>query len=192
MKFNAKKLVAFILATAIIAVTFLAMPNEVEAATRTVNTTITNLYKSGGGLSAAVIKKTPTVKLGVNKVVQKNAKKSCYVKFVAPQTKTYTFTFSNMDVSKPNQICCGHIYISTKNGKYLDSLKGSTFGGQSHTLYLGSKRFLQNHKNTGDKLYYYMSKRSYKVTLKKGQTLFLNGYVAGPDKCTRGYTVKIS
>ena len=194
MKFNAKKLVSFILAVAIIAAAFLAVPSKVEAATRKVSTTVTSkmLNSPNGGLSAAGVKKTPTVKVGVNKVTQKNASTGCYTKFVAPSSGTYVFKFSNPSTPKGASVN-GHITMYTKNGKYLDWKKGKVYGGSAYTFRIANSKFLKYWTNSGaDKTQYYFTSRSYTTTLKKGETLFIYGYFAGGVKEVKMYNVKIT
>ena len=184
MKFNAKKLVSFILAVAIIAAAFLAVPSKVEAATTQVKT----------GVAMSNYKKAQAVKLGTSKVILcKNS--SGMTKFVVPSTGTYVFKISN--VSAPGKKLNGYVSFYTA-GNYLQDLKGRTQGGTEDTLRVANSAFLStwNKNNNNQKSTpaneRYLSYRTLKVKLTKGQKVYMNAFFAGAGNEKPSYILKIT
>ena len=184
MKFNAKKLVSFILAVAIIAAAFLAVPSKVEAATTQVKT----------GVTMSNYKKAWAVKLGTSKVILcKNS--SGMTKFVAPSTGTYVFKISN--VSAPGKKLNGFVSFYTA-GSYLKDLKGRTQGGTEDTLRVANSAFLSswnknnNYQKDTPANERYLSYRTMKVKLTKGQKVYMYGFFAGAGTAKPSYILKIT
>ena len=103
-----------------------------------------------------------------------------FLKFKVPATKTYTFTFSKQ-TEPDGQYNNGYAYIkrirtNSYNGKqYLDSLKFKTQGGKTSSAYFNSKASgTTSSVTTGS----FIPKRSCKVKLKKGETVYLYLYFA--------------
>ena len=98
----------------------------------------TNLAVGQGDFStetATLNKKAKTVKVGTYKVTFKKGKG--YLKFKAPKSKTYSFTFSNV---KAKNGASAYVTVQTPSptaAKYAFSTEVSTKGGKTNTLWLG-------------------------------------------------------
>ncbi len=146
-----------------IAISF-SKPINVEAKTKTV--TVKKLDFTTKASKAN--KKAIAIKKGSYNVVM-NKKNSYswyrgYLKFTAPQTRTYTITASGLKASD-GQFINGHVspLVYSKYGR--DSLTYpsiKTKGGKKTGLHIGSK-------NSGDALY----SRTGKIKLQQGQVCFL-------------------
>ncbi len=116
-------------------------------------------------------KKAATVKKGTTKLVIK--KGEGYVKFKAPKTKYYKFTFSNFKSKKFSSN--GFIYIQ-KPDKYSPEYSWQenvkTKGGKSTTLWMS----VNGYKHSGKLLYRPLAKRTGKIKLKKGETVYIYFY----------------
>ena len=110
---------------------------------------------------------TNITKTGTYKVVQKKNRNGVYIgyiRFVAPKTKKYTITLSNLKC-KGNEKVYGGVqpYIINDEGDQIQSIMISTKGGPNSTLQL-------SHKKMGSNL---IPKRTGKITLNEGQVLYL-------------------
>ena len=112
-----------------------------------------------------------------------------YVKFVAPKTKTYYFTFSNIK-DKRKYGSYTSISIQTrdkKSPKYSFLTKVSTKGGKSSFLSMT----VNGQKNTtsGKVVNRYLKSRTGSIKLKKGQVVYLRMMNSG-SKTTAKLVIK--
>lgn len=147
-------------------------PVQAQAATKTVKN-----IKYSTELTSKIKKYATVVKKGTTTLKVTN---SGFLKFKVPATKTYTFTFSKQ-TEPDGQYNNGYAYIkrirtNSYNGKqYLDSLKFKTQGGKTSSAYFNSKASgTTSSVTTGS----FIPKRSCKVKLKKGETVYLYLYFA--------------
>ena len=140
-------------------------PVIAKAATKTVK----NL-KYTSELTSAVKKKAAAVKKGTTKL---KVKKSGFLKFKVPKTKTYTFTISGQKASD-GDYNNGYAYIMRPTSRsytsklYLDSLTVKTQGGETTSIYFNSERNSYSEVTTGS----FIPKRICKVKLNKGETIY--------------------
>ena len=111
---------------------------------------------------------TNITKTGTYKVVQKkhDGVYVGYIRFVAPKTKKYTITVSNLKC-KGNEQVYGGVQLYTPANDGTDSVRGImcvTKGKEDSVLQLA-------HKKMGSNL---IPKRSGKITLNEGQILYLH------------------
>ena len=156
-------------------------PVVAQAATKTVKNVKYNSYLTGTIKNKAVRVKRGTTKLKVTK--------QGFVKFTVPATKTYTFTFSGM-TSVVNQHNNGFAYIlepttySYTSRVYLEHLKFKTTGGKTTTAWYHTKYLADTTKTTGS----FLAKRSCKVKLQKGTTIYV--YLSFATKGTVNLKIK--
>ncbi len=128
-------------------------------------------------LTSKIKKNATVVKKGTTTL---KVTKEGFLKFRVPATKTYTFTFSKQ--TEPNgNYNNGYAYIkrvrtNSYSGKqYLDSLKFKTQGGKTTSAYFNANASsTPSTITTGT----FIPKRSCKVKLKKGETVYLYLYFA--------------
>ena len=170
-----QRIVSIIMAFAM--AVLLVNPISAEAKTKTLNlksADISNPYVSYIGKTATTVTKT-----GSYKIVQKKQSDGTfvgYIKFVAPKGKNYSFTLSNLKC-KGNEQIYGAVQTYFHDN-YSDSIKSAytkTKGGSKTILQLA-------HKKLGSDL---ITKRTGKITLKKGQVLYLR-YQFGVAQKTKG------
>lgn len=138
---------------------------------------------AGFTTSAAVAENVSKPVRGGKMTVKVPKKGSGYLKFTAPVNKVYSFTFSNIKSGRYN---CGHINLMTRYGRNLSSIttnKVNTKGGQSYSLYLATKN-----SKYGQKAYRYLKKRTGKIYLQKGQTVYI--YISMVNKCSMNLKIK--
>ena len=146
-------------------------PVIAKAATKTVK----NL-KYTSELTSAVKKKAAAVKKGNTKL---KVTKEGFLKFKVPATKTYSFTFSGQTSAKSFSNN-GYAYIMqpTTNAYSsvvrLEHLEFKTTGGKTTTAWYHTKNYASTEKTTGA----FLAKRTCKVKLQKGQTIYLFIYFA--------------
>jgi hypothetical protein len=129
-------------------------------------------------------KKATTVKKGTTKLTIK--KGQGYIKFKAPATKKYTFTFSNTKSSIKGS---SFVEIQKKDAsspKYSFLYDVKTKGGKANTLWLGVNGYKSS---TGDLVGRCLPTRSAVVKLKKGQSLYFYFY-NGSSKTTSTLKIK--
>ena len=117
-------------------------------------------------------KKATTIKKGTYEITPPS-KGRFYVKFKAPSTKKYSFTISNIVPKATGSYAYtnGYFYISkvyAKNNKYIFSTKAKTEGGTTTTFWYSSKD-----NGYGKKLTRPLPKRTAKVKINKGETVYL-------------------
>ena len=93
-----------------------------------------------------------------------------YVKFVAPKTKKYSFTFSNL---KNKGGVSGFVEMQTRDGEYCWLTKVKTKGGQSDTLWLSINGAKSSSSDTLNKR---LASRTGTYTLKKGEAMYMYVY----------------
>ncbi|WP_022763110.1 MULTISPECIES: hypothetical protein [unclassified Butyrivibrio] len=142
----------------------LAMPLTVEAKVKTVKPVAHKFATRASELEPI---STEISKGTHNVVVKKTEGVFCegYVKFVAPESRTYTITVSNIK-AKGAKSCLGSLFGQTRpvnsDSDVLDFAYFDTKGKEHNWLNVGSRKY----KN-------YLAKRTGKVTLEAGQTLYL-------------------
>ena len=122
--------------------------------------------------TATIQKKATTVKKGTTKIVVK--KGQGYVKFKAPKTAKYAFTFSGLK-SSTKYSSYGFVEFQTpdkRSPKYSFLTDLSTAGGKSNALMLT----INGAKSSGTGVNKYLPKRTGKIKLTKGQWAFFYFY----------------
>lgn len=135
-------------------------------------------------------KKAAVVKKGTTKLTF--TKGEGYIKFVAPATKTYVFTFSNLKQSKnvkyPDKLVA--FYVQVKSAKYPKNLiikKVSTKGGKAPYLKMNVNNYCPD-AYPDKKVDWYEKTRTGKVHLKKGQAIYF--WLDGCEKITGNLVIK--
>ena len=178
MKKTLKRSLVMILATVLLIGTFAVTADA--AMKRTVN------KQSFTTKTSTANKKSATVKKGTTTLTYK--KGEGYIKFVAPKTKKYTFTFSDY---KLKGTTCGHIGIMMKDKDFPTSVtftEASTKGGKSDTLWMCSAGFPET--KTGKTVDRYLHKRLATIKLKKGEVIYFYFYSVAKQKTTMKLVIK--
>lgn len=121
-------------------------------------------------LTKVINKKATKVKRGSSKLIVKGG--NGYIKFIAPKTKTYSFTFSGV---KSTNGTGGSAFVEVQTPYSYDSsysflTKVKTKGGESNTLWLAYKgRTFPYYTNDLSRP---IAKRTGKVKLAKGQAVY--------------------
>lgn len=165
--FGVMKKVACLALVFVMAVTFVN-PMTAQAKTKKLNLTPSGLTWRTDlleGLASAVT----TGKYNVN-VKMSEDKLHCrgYIKFVAPATKTYSFTVSNAKGGKHGVI--GNIDLYTATGTSLDRINVKTSGGETNAIWFAHK-YIRGKGTT--KANACLPKRTGKVALQQGQVVYL-------------------
>lgn len=114
-----------------------------------------------------------------------------YIKFVAPSTKTYTFTFSKLKQSKNVEYPDDYVAFmaQVKSARYANKLikkKLTTKGGQSSSLNMAVNKPAEFYSDK--KVDWYEMTRTGKVKLKKGQAIYF--WLDGTEKITGKLVIK--
>ncbi len=136
-------------------------------------------FTTSTGVAEAVAKPVKSGKMTV-KVPKKG---SGFLKFVAPASKAYSFTISNIKSSRYN---CGYFYLMTTYGRDNSSItmnKVATQGGENSSLYIATKN-----SRYGNKVYRNLKKRTGNIFLQQGQTVYI--YISMVKKCTLQLKIK--
>ena len=161
------------------------VPTNALAAT---NKTVASLGFSGG-VRETILKKDAVVAKGTTNLTFK--KNSGWVTFVAPATKTYTFTFSDLACS--NKKCQSAVVSAytwpSKYSPYVMNKTVSTAGGKSDRLCLcvNGTKFPTKGVAKVDRWY---ASRTAKVKLKKGQRMYFFVNDNNSSKMTAKLVVK--
>ena len=131
-------------------------------------------------------KKAAKVKKGTTNLTY--TKGEGYIKFTAPSTKTYSFTFSNLKVSGESAAHVSPMLKSKYDSKSLDFVKVSTKGGKNDSLCLVSKGWAED--KTGAVKHRYLHSRTGKIKLKKGETIYFYFYSTSTNKNTMKLVIK--
>lgn len=175
-----KKITKIVAALLVAVMVVSIMPAKAEAA---------STRKVTAGVSEA---KAGVVKVGSNAVTATKAKNgTTFVKFTAPSTAKYTFVMSDIvSKNKKNSTGLGNWYLLKKNGSYYQRMKVSTEGGKTDWLKMASKNYNDKYlKSPSDKMYYRKTRSAKKVSLKKGQTIWMRFYFTA-NQCTYKMTIK--
>ena len=117
-------------------------------------------------------KKALKVKKGTTKLSLNSGQG--YIRFIAPKTKTYSFTFSNLKSKKSSYGLTAFVEFQTPDKsmpQYSFMMRDvATQGGKTSTLWLASKEWNGTSKKLVDKP---LKKRTGKVKLTKGTNLYL-------------------
>ena len=132
---------------------------------------------------ATANKKAKAVSIGTYKV---RVRGSGYLKFKAPKAGKYSFTFSNVTVKKG--LSTAVIYLMTASGSKIKARSVKTEGGTNSALLLQDK----NSEPDNNPLYQRcLTKRTGTISLKKGQTVFINlGFWGGGKYTTISLKIK--
>ena len=132
-------------------------------------------------------------KKGTYRVVSKmNLRKDDYIRFTAPKTGKYTLTFSDFRSKKYKsaEMQLGSVYIQKKSPH--DTLlfqKIKTKGGKSSILRICSKQWYNRYiKGKKVKASTELYSRYAKISLKKGETIYISTYWTGGK---HSYSLKI-
>ena len=156
------------------AVVFALTSTQAFAATKTVK----NLPKTTR-ISVA-IKKATKVKKGTTTLKFKKGSGFGVLKFKAPKTKTYTFTLSNLTSSADYTF--GAVEVGKTSGTTLKSTKVKIVGvgkrpavpvESASVVDLCKAKGLTSYTTSDGITYKYLSKTSFRIKLKKGQTIVL-------------------
>ena len=146
------------------------------ATSTTFAATSKTVKKKDFSTSTKVLEKSATkVKKGTTKLVIK--KGQGYIKFVAPKTKKYSFTFSNVTTKKRNNN--GFVSFQKPDAdspEYSFHYKVKTKGGKTETLWLsvnGNKFSKKSHPQLIDRP---IASRTGTVSLKKGEVIYMYLY----------------
>ena len=163
---------------------------EVNAKSKTKKVT-TKCCPSSDRLEA--VSKAPAVKKGKNVVTCKgNNRYDFYVKFTAPETKTYTITLSNVRNSKDKNEINGHFYIKKTGTSYVVNETVKTQNGKTQTLRVGNKKWCNTWTNHEKKVDRYRTSRYAKLKLQQGETIYVATYfVVDNNKGTTKYDLSI-
>lgn len=133
---------------------------------------------------AKVKKKAAKVKRGTTSLTIKKGKG--WLKFKAPKTKTYTFTFSDVKSAEFSSNAFVGVYkVAKYSSSSVASVKVKTKGGKSNTLWLSCNGYA--HAN--EMLERPIAKRSGKIKLAKGEWVYLYFY-NNDVKTTANLTIK--
>lgn len=130
-------------------------------------------------------KKAKSVKTGTTTVTVKKRPANtnyndAYVKFKAPKAGKYVFTVSSLKLKGQNpatSTTCGFFYLGklSSSGKYIDIQKLKTAGGKTTYMQIGTKTMYEySVRNKLKKIDQYLTSRSATISLKKGETVYLN------------------
>ncbi len=135
---------------------------------------------------------TGSYKVVINRTKKKGGSSYCdgYLKFVAPETRTYTLNFSKVKGNKGG-VVVGSVWLQipdkTSTSGFLDSLEASTQGGTDSYIRLATKT--TKPKNT-KKVGYYLNSRKATISLNAGDVVYLSyGFIA--NKKTSNVTSKL-
>ena len=172
MKAAKKIVLSFLMTLAIVAMAAGLRPVRAQAATKTIK----NIDFSTE-LTRKIAKYATVVKRGTTTLKLKQYGNG-YVRFKAPATKKYTFTFYGQTGPKSGHNN-GYAYITTPvksrlGDTDLQKLTFSTEGGKASTAWFHTKLYADTKKTTGA----FLAKRNCKVKLKKGQTVYLSIHFA--------------
>lgn len=142
-------------------------------------------------------KKAPTVKINQTYKVTSKNKNGTFVKFKAPKAGKYVVTISNINSIGVKASDVDHnlanFYIKKQSsGDYLSWVKVKTQGGKTDWLRMATPdSYNDYYKGTKVKVSTYLNKRTATLTLKKGETIYVNmSYFTGKkSRCT--YNLKI-
>ena len=161
---------------------------EVEASNKVVTSSVTDHKK------VSKYNKAPSIRVGTTKVLLK--KKNALVKFKATETKTYTFTVSNLyDPKDCDNYVCGHFYVMrriSENSQYISGTECKTQGGKATSFNIAGKSFLDGWKQKKVlKKNRYRLSRYAKVSLEAGETVYIEVHAAGTKTQRAGYTISV-
>lgn len=184
MNKTSKKIIGTALSIAVAASLAGPFVIPVNAATRTVST------------KATKIQKAPAVKKG--RSVVKIKKNFSFIRFKAPKTKTYRFTFSNLNAlrkaDRRRNSANGSVYLGfAKYGIAIAKPVKTNYGTASY-LEFASKNFCKSfyrHIARKKKPTEYFTSRYAKIKLYKGQTVYVYHFFAGVKNSNVSYNLTI-
>ena len=178
MKKTLKRSLVMILATVLLIGTFAVTADA--AAKKTVKKLSYNAEMS------TIKKKATAVKKGTTNLTY--TKGQGFIKFTAPSKKTYSFTFSNL---KAKGETSAYVVFQVKDKdypKFLIDAVVSTKGGKTDALWLASTGSPESKK--GKVVDRFLHKRTGKIKLKKGETVYIYFESAVNKKNTMKLVIK--
>jgi len=164
-----KKLGLFSLCLMAMLTVFMLRPAQADAA-------VTKVKKQSFTTSPSVANKKAT-KIKKGKTYTLQFSPEGFVKFTAPKTKTYKFTFSNLKSVGKSGSDINHSYITFYMNKYGTSLSGvtsvKTKGGTTSTLWVCTKYSYSLSRVSTVRTGTSLPTRTGSVKLAKGQTIYL-------------------
>ena len=156
-----------------LAFALIAVPADAKVKTKKLKNCAFTTYTSVAKKKAGVVKRgTYDIKLG--------KKGSGFAAFKVPKTKTYKITLYKVRASRKGRYTCGHFYCmlpSEYSSSSITMMDMKIKGGTDDSLLLASK----NTRQTGQMKYRYLTKRTGKIALKKGQIAYLYFSFFGGD-----------
>lgn len=129
-------------------------------------------YQASTNKIRVIDKKASKVKKGTT--ILTIPKGNGYIKFVAPETKTYKFTFSNIKDKKSSieQVNISPLMKYDPKPQYCVSVDVSTKGGIARSLSLLCKDYPVLEKNRKIERYTFLKSRTAKIKLNKGDIIY--------------------
>ena len=129
-------------------------------------------YQASTNKIRVIDKKASKVKKGTT--ILTIPKGNGYIRFVAPETKTYKFTFSNIKDKKSSieQVNISPLMKYDPKPQYCVSVDVSTKGGIARSLSLLCKDYPVLEKNRKIERYTFLKSRTAKIKLNKGDIIY--------------------
>ena len=136
--------------------------------------------------TSTIEKKATKVKKGTTNLTF--SKGEGYIKFVAPKTKTYKFTFSKCTSKQFSSNAFIAVQTPSKtSSKYSFYTDVKTKGGKYDTLWLS----MNGYKHTDGKILYRpLASRTATIKLKKGQKIYFHLYTGTSKKASMKLVIK--
>ena len=135
----------------------------------------------------------PRINRGTTTV--KISKRGGLVKFTAPATKKYKFTFSALKAKKKPVgavVALEKLYDHTLKGVKTRTKEGKRTFAIFYDASFAKQRKGEYFTSTDNAKYTYLSKRVSSITLRKGEVVYLSGAITGPSALQTGtFKVKI-
>ena len=183
-----KRRLLILLLSFVIVFGFVSDGTYAAAKIKTVKTSVTDKMSE-----KKIIKKSPAVKKGTT-YVKSSKSATTFVKFTAPKTKTYTFTFTPVFTEEQEENwVLGYFQICSVSYDALHTLSLKTEGGKYIALNVSNELYANETKDSKPKSKRYLTSRSTKVKIKKGNTVYISRYFeknAEPDKVNYNLTIK--
>lgn len=166
-----KKRILMSLLSFILVLGFVSSGADAASKVKTVKTSVTDSMSE-----KKILKKAPSVKKGTT-LVKSSKSKTVYVKFTAPKTKTYTFTFTpDFSDKQTDTYVLGYFQICSVTFNRLHTLNLKTSGGKYIALNCANEKYAKLTKDSTPKSQRYLTSRSTKIKLKKGESVYISRY----------------
>ncbi len=158
-------------------ISLFSLNSDAATKVKTIKTSVTD-----SSSEEKIIEKSPAVKRGTT-LVKPGKSRTSYVKFTAPKTKTYTFTFSPVFTAKQQKdYVLGYFQICSVTYDRLHTLDLKTNGGTYYSLNVANKMYADATKTSTPKSQRYLTKRSTKIKIKKGESVYISRYFEMNEK----------